>query len=549
MKKKLVIAAILAAGSVAAQVSTAWVASFDGGWNKTDYGREIALDAAGNVFVAGHSLVDQSGNGVTTIVKYSPSGQKIWEYFSAVGTQMEDYKLDADGNSYFCGYIWQNNGWDFYTARIDSSGTLDWAVQYNGTGNHWDEAFALSIDPAGNVFVCGNSKGNLNGYDFVTVKYDSLGQQQWVARYPSTASYSNQPENVLADGSGGCYVTGHLFNGSTHDLALFHYDVAGNQLWLQTIPSNQVLSQVTREYVKTDSQGNVYLLGNVRESSGGANISLSRFSASGSLAWTRSWTTSANDSDYTGGHYYSDNMLEVDNNGRIFIAGVTEKPSVLFSQDMLAICYDTAGNLVWDYRYNGPGHDEDHVYSLAIDGTGGVYLTGEVASTAAIGGFDYMTMRLDAVTGGLQWQMVFNGVANFFDEPHAIAVDQAGGVYVTGYSSQLANVMDIRADMVTIKYQQTTSGLMDNRPGLPVSVYPNPASGKTSIRFPADAGGEGELTLRDIAGRLVKPLIPFSVEPGQNSVEVDVSDLKTGFYICELACGSRSGTVRLLVAR
>jgi hypothetical protein len=58
-----------------------------------------------------------------------------------------------------------------------------WVARYNGPGNSIDEARSIAVDNSGNVYVAGTSYGSETLRDYATIKYDSAGQEQWVARY------------------------------------------------------------------------------------------------------------------------------------------------------------------------------------------------------------------------------------------------------------------------------------------------------------------------------------------------------------------------------
>src|SRR5512133_3565456 len=58
-----------------------------------------------------------------------------------------------------------------------------WVGRYNGPGNGQDYATAMAVDASGNVYVTGESSGSGTDLDYATIKYNSAGQRQWVARY------------------------------------------------------------------------------------------------------------------------------------------------------------------------------------------------------------------------------------------------------------------------------------------------------------------------------------------------------------------------------
>jgi len=88
---------------------------------------------------------------------------------------------------------------------------------------------------------------------------------------------------------------------------------------------------------------------------------------------------------------------------------------------------------------------QDLAQALAVDTAGTVYVTGR--SWGGASGLDYATVAYDSATGAELWVARYVG---FVNQAVAIAVDEIGNVYVTGWSI----VSTGRYDYVTIKYSQ-----------------------------------------------------------------------------------------------
>src|SRR5262249_6849444 len=95
-------------------------------------------------------------------------------------------------------------------SRVAQSGGVyeAWVARYNGTGNNYDEAMSFAVDNSGNVHVAGTSHGSGTSNDYATIKYNSAGQQQWVALYNDLNNPDQQLNAMTMDGSGNVYVTG-----------------------------------------------------------------------------------------------------------------------------------------------------------------------------------------------------------------------------------------------------------------------------------------------------------------------------------------------------
>ncbi|MCJ7831622.1 MAG: hypothetical protein MUP86_03795, partial [Dehalococcoidia bacterium] len=80
------------------------------------------------------------------------------------------------------------------------------------------------VDVSGNVYVTGWSYGSGTDYDYATIKYDTDGNEKWVARYDGPASDYDSAGALGVDGTGNVYVTGYSpASGTSYDYATIKY--------------------------------------------------------------------------------------------------------------------------------------------------------------------------------------------------------------------------------------------------------------------------------------------------------------------------------------
>jgi hypothetical protein len=73
--------------------------------------------------------------------------------------------------------------------KYKPNGDEVWIRRYNGVGNLYDIPSSMKVDNMNNVYITGYSY--IDGYskrDFLTIKYDSNGVQEWVRAYNGTGS-------------------------------------------------------------------------------------------------------------------------------------------------------------------------------------------------------------------------------------------------------------------------------------------------------------------------------------------------------------------------
>lgn len=137
------------------------------------------------------------------------------------------------------------------------------------------------------------------------------------------------------------------------------------------------------------------------------------------------------------------NAIATDDNSNVYVTGRSFGSGSNF--DFTTVKYNAAGVQQWVKSYNGTGNGEDAGVSIALDAAGNIHVTGY--STNPAGLLDIVTIKYDP-SGAELWTAVFNGSSGHIDKAHYIAVDNSGNVYVTGESVSIGTSYDF----ITLKY-------------------------------------------------------------------------------------------------
>src|SRR6476659_416974 len=321
-----------------------------------------------------------------------------------------------------------------------------WVVRYNGTGNGIDAIKGMVVDNSGNVYITGSSNSGANSDDYITIKYNTNGAQQWIARYNGIGSGSDVPASIFVDAGGNVYVTcysdvltgGYIDNDATS----IKCDSAGSQLWASTYHGPQQRADAGSA-VKVDGNGNVYVTGYTTVRNGAytkKDYLTIKYNSSGVQQWTATYNGPANQDDAAVG-------LGLDQTGNAYVTGTSfAGRDPIGEEDYLTIKYNPAGVQQWTARYNGPISEPDRATAIAVDKAGNSYVTGYSRGAD----LDIATVKYNT-NGTQQWVARYDGPAHSSDIAYAIALDDAGNVYVAGSDQAII----YNTDFCTIKYNSS----------------------------------------------------------------------------------------------
>jgi len=441
---------------IQAQVTQEWVARHNGSGNLSDNAKSIAVDLDGNVFVTGTVYSGTSTSYDFATVKYNSLGEEQWvRVFNGPASNMDEsvsLALDSDGNVYVTGYVFAGAGSnDFATIKYNSDGDVQWVQQYNSGGNSDDRPVAIKVDDAGNVYITGTAKADFFlDYDWVTIKYSSSGIEKWVKLYNSNGLNNSLDiaVDLAVDNVGNVYVTGRSVSEIANwEYATIKYDSVGNEQWIRRYHDINH-SASSPEAIAVDNLGNVYVTGSLvflADNSLGntfQDYATVKYNSVGVEQWVQKYN------GITGDFSFDEAIdLALDHNGNIYVTGSTQ--GVTSISDFATIKYNPDGGQEWVQIFNGSGNGEDRSSAIVVDNEGSVYVAGKSFGNGT--GLDYSVIKYNT-NGEEQWIQTYNGPGNNDDYGTAVEIDNLGNVYVTGFSVGIPITSGY--DYATIKYSQ-----------------------------------------------------------------------------------------------
>ena len=425
-------------------ISDGWAQTWGGTWE--DIGYSVAVDASGNVYIAG------------------------------LFSETIDFKPDG-GDPHT-----SNGGGDIFLTKYDSDGSYKWTRTWGCPHTSIDDkALGVASDPSGNIVLTGcyfqpidfdpdgGDPRTTNGFtDIFLTKYDPDGNYLWTRTWGSNEY--EQGEGIATDPSDNIFLTGsfrstidfnpdggdpHTSNGEA-DVFLTKYNADGSYQWTRTWGCSGFLGygKDIGEGVSSDPSGNIYVTGyfqntvdfdpdggDPRISSGKFDVFLVKYGTDGNYIWTRTWGGPEPDRGYA---------LSVDPSGNIVVTGEFEG-TVDFNPDggdphtsngewdVYLTKYASDGSYIWTRTWGGPGGN-DCGYGTSFDQSGNIVVTGKFIHTVDFnpdGGDSHTSINSDDgflakydPDGNYEWTMVWGSY--WGDYGYGISTDPECNILVTG---------------------------------------------------------------------------------------------------------------------
>ncbi len=236
--------------------------------SEDDEYNNILVGADQHIYVSGDYFNQTTGSDAV-LVKITPAGKVIFtQQYNLTDLHEQTYFLNYSASQnifYQAGYTAKDRNWIFFINQYNTDGVLQWTRTYDHPGEHSLDAFGFDVDDEGNVYgTCKIYK--ISAADSVVLfKYDLMGNLKWLKSYthadPVTESYN--PGFQIKAGRNKVYLLCNHLEKTAENAALTVYDPDGNMISQFTYNSSHKLEDEFQSMVE-DLEGNLYLLGYVK---------------------------------------------------------------------------------------------------------------------------------------------------------------------------------------------------------------------------------------------------------------------------------------------
>ncbi len=248
-------------------VQQTFASSYEGTAAGNDIGKDIVLDASGNVYIVGESATTASGTTDIITLKYSNTGTQLWvnALNSSNGVDVAGgITLDGLNNVYITGGVVNSSlNSDAVTVKYSTLGAQIWLNTYNN-GTNSESGADISVNSNFEVGVGGQSVVGV-AQDILIVKINPDGSNNYGTIYNGAGNSNDFERNMFINPSGNIFIGGQFVNtGSNTDGVLLHYNNAG------VLTSNSIVNIGSTDNVSRvffDNSNNVYIGGSTNASS------------------------------------------------------------------------------------------------------------------------------------------------------------------------------------------------------------------------------------------------------------------------------------------
>ncbi|BDS13328.1 T9SS type A sorting domain-containing protein [Aureispira anguillae] len=529
--------------TIAQPLSTAWIAPIPG--SLYEQNNSMAQAPCGDVYTVGFfqgtfGSLTSVGSEDGFIAKYNDQGQLQWikQLAGTSSDRVNGIVIANDNEIYIVGefrdkFYYNNdslvsqNQLDVLIAKLDSSGTIQWASSANGWG--YESGNDIALMPNGNLVITGYYENNLdfggssllaNGLrDIFIATIDPQGNPQWLKTLSGPAF--EEGKSIATDSSNNIYIAGSFRdflypNGNTvagegsYDVYLAKYDQTGQLLWIKTM-GGPAADEGT--YVKVDHHQNVVVTG------------------------------------------WYDRYIQVDT---VLLSGSKE-------EDGFAAKFAPNGDFLWVIPLAGTF--DERTYGVDFDADDNLYIMGTLDSLLILGGDSLNNRHLNRPTdifiakydeaGNYKWAQTLGHYYNDFC--YDLLVKDATTIYLAGsfqdtsifITDTLISQNDY--DVFLAKFDIDTTVAI---PKIPANVtndiqqlllYPNPSHQQSTLYYTLTQTTDVNILIYDLLGSVHQTILLKNQPIGPHQLKLNRPSREAGVYFVQIKTNRSSKVIELLV--
>lgn len=374
-------------------VDTTFVTSLTGAGSNGDVGGMVHTSDGGYA-VAGCVEPSQALPDVY-LAKFDDQGALEWQRRWDIDNDSFDCAYDliqtSDGGYAMAGEGGLRNG---FIAKTNSTGVLSWAREW--VGSTADARFDSIAQTTDGGYIVAGTEDTMTSSQMLLAKYTSTGTLSWARLWGGTGW--EMGHSVIQTSDSGYAVTGYTdsYGAGDDDMFLAKFNSSGTLQWSR-IWGGIYLDQ-GHSIVEASDDGLV-ITGIMDLTGPDGKAMLVKYNSSGTLQWSRSWSTSPTNIDI--GY---DVALTSDNG---FAVGASTQDYM--DRKMTLIKYDASGTLQWSRSWselytptNPPSvaQTSDGGYALAAFQYGGEFILAKYDDSGAIAGCSSPMCQSPSATAG-----------------------------------------------------------------------------------------------------------------------------------------------------
>ena len=241
---------------------------------------QILVDYSGNAYIFSNRAGPNLESAIL-IQKFSQFGNLIWtkEILDMQISSKETLSIDRNNQLYIS--INGTNDRIINFMKYNEHGERLWIKEFDPGPNGWCFPRNLFLDENGYEYILGfyHDTGNEK---LLTIKYDSLGNQQWFNILETNST--TMPLEINVDNNDDVFVACLISDSSWNDtFGLIKYDKEGTKQWMYKEYLGYNSNTFDTEF---DTDGNIYFV------SSNGNMVISKYSKDGVLAWREEYVNS-----------------------------------------------------------------------------------------------------------------------------------------------------------------------------------------------------------------------------------------------------------------